>query len=275
MFLKGKTRWEARCCAADRREGEPEYKYVDRDVLTPLSLPTSTFSFRLIYIFGKQGNMKSTALLRVLQATFSFLTVSSCTDSQQPLQGNLHSQHIAGGRACQDDIPTSTFDYCQYCTSTTTTTSGYTITHTPCVPSSKYVRTATGLNAPEISWQSKRSVSAVKAMATYFPSAWGANNPQYNLTQLLKDPPRIGLAFSGGGFRAMLGGAGVLQAYDTSPNGGIAGVSGILDSSLYITGLSGGGWLVGSWALNGYPNVTTLVRLSWSDIFGACVDVCG
>jgi lysophospholipase len=79
---------------------------------------------------------------------------------------------------------------------------------------------------------------------------------------LASNLPRIGIALSGGGFRATLNGAGVMQAFDSSNASALrAGTGGILNSSLYITGLSGGAWAVGSWALNGYPNIATMVCL--------------
>ena len=59
--------------------------------------------------------------------------------------------------------------------------------------------------------------------------------------------PNIGLAFSGGGLRATLTGAGVIQAFDSRDSAGVANnLGGLLDSTTYLAGLSGGGWLVGS-----------------------------
>ena len=59
--------------------------------------------------------------------------------------------------------------------------------------------------------------------------------------------PNIALAFSGGGYRACLNGAGAVQAFDSREPIAKAGkLGGLLQSSTYIAGLSGGGWLVGS-----------------------------
>jgi lysophospholipase len=55
--------------------------------------------------------------------------------------------------------------------------------------------------------------------------------------------PNIGLAFSGGGYRACLNGAGAVQAFDSRESLSKEGkLGGLLQSSSYIAGLSGGGW---------------------------------
>ena len=74
-------------------------------------------------------------------------------------------------------------------------------------------------------------------------SAYITNNAQ-NTTAL----PNIAIAFSGGGYRAMLNGAGALQAFDDREAAGtVPGhLGGLLQASTYVAGLSGGSWLVGS-----------------------------
>lgn len=70
----------------------------------------------------------------------------------------------------------------------------------------------------------------------------------------------IGLAFSGGGYRAMLCGAGQLLALDDRfDQSEEEGLGGLLQSSTYITGLSGGSWLVGSMVLNDWISVGDIV----------------
>ncbi|KAI9797670.1 MAG: Lysophospholipase 1 [Piccolia ochrophora] len=72
--------------------------------------------------------------------------------------------------------------------------------------------------------------------------------------------PNIGLAFSGGGYRALMNGGGALKAFDdrtensTSPGH----LGGLLQSSTYIAGLSGGGWLVGSIFVNNFTTIADL-----------------
>lgn len=70
----------------------------------------------------------------------------------------------------------------------------------------------------------------------------------------------IGLAFSGGGYRAMLNGAGQIlgldKEYDQAADRGLGG---LLQSSTYLTGLSGGSWLVGTLVLNDWISVADIL----------------
>ncbi|PLW31214.1 hypothetical protein PCASD_11063 [Puccinia coronata f. sp. avenae] len=76
--------------------------------------------------------------------------------------------------------------------------------------------------------------------------------------------PNIGIAMSGGGIRALIGGAGILDAFDNrNPEAVDAGTGGILQLSNYITGLSGGSWLLGSWATSNFPRFTELNQTVW------------
>jgi len=84
------------------------------------------------------------------------------------------------------------------------------------------------------------------------------DNHMSNMSQL----PNIGLAFSGGGYRAMLNGAGVVAAFDdrSRANSSTSGtLGGLLQSSTYMAGLSGGSWLVGSLFVNNFTSVQTIL----------------
>lgn len=72
--------------------------------------------------------------------------------------------------------------------------------------------------------------------------------------------PNIGLAFSGGGYRAMMTGGGALKAFDSrTPNSNAPGqLGGLLQSATYIAGLSGGGWMVGSVFVNNFTTISAL-----------------
>lgn len=74
--------------------------------------------------------------------------------------------------------------------------------------------------------------------------------------------PNVAIAVSGGGYRAMLNGGGAIQAFDSrEANATIAGhLGGLLQSSTYLAGLSGGGWLVGSIFLNNFTTITGLMN---------------
>lgn len=67
----------------------------------------------------------------------------------------------------------------------------------------------------------------------------------------------IGLGVSGGGFRAMLTGAGALSAMDIRTPGSTepGQIGGLLQSMSYISGLSGGAWLIGSVFMQNMPTI--------------------
>jgi lysophospholipase len=98
------------------------------------------------------------------------------------------------------------------------------------------------------------------------PGAWrqylsgSASNTGYNLDNLLRSPPRLGIAVSGGGYRSALFAAGVFSALDQRNQSGVtAGTGGVLQSTTYISGLSGGSWAVSSFAINDWPTAQNLV----------------
>jgi lysophospholipase len=72
--------------------------------------------------------------------------------------------------------------------------------------------------------------------------------------------PNIGIAVSGGGWRALMNGAGALKAFDsrTRNNTGDGKLGGLLQSATYLSGLSGGGWLVGSLFMNNFTTIGAL-----------------
>lgn len=83
------------------------------------------------------------------------------------------------------------------------------------------------------------------------------NNHQNNASAL----PNIGIAVSGGGYRAMLNGAGVVQAFDSrTPNSTASGqLGGLLQAATYLAGLSGGSWLVSTLYANNWTSISDIV----------------
>ena len=83
------------------------------------------------------------------------------------------------------------------------------------------------------------------------------NTHRHNASAL----PNIAIAASGGGYRAMLNGAGVIEAFDSrTPNSTAQGqLGGLLQSATYVAGLSGGGWLMGSLYSNNFTSVYDIV----------------
>lgn len=73
--------------------------------------------------------------------------------------------------------------------------------------------------------------------------------------------PKVGIAISGGGYRAMLHGVGVVQGLDgrnkTATDRKVGGFFQLVD---YVAGLSGGSWATGSMALNNWPTTQELLQ---------------
>ncbi|KAK9370661.1 lysophospholipase catalytic domain-containing protein [Lipomyces kononenkoae] len=135
----------------------------------------------------------------------------------------------------------------------------YTPTHTTC-PSGSLVRYAsTGLSSEESQYVEARQNNTRDALVNLLDRI-GLDN--FDAASFIGSNTsiKIGLTFSGGGYRAMLSGAGFLAAADdrtvNSTNNGHIG--GLLQASTYLAGLSGGNWLVGSVVLNNFTTIQAL-----------------
>ncbi|KAI0362958.1 hypothetical protein BV20DRAFT_1117055, partial [Pilatotrama ljubarskyi] len=72
--------------------------------------------------------------------------------------------------------------------------------------------------------------------------------------------PNVGIATSGGGLRAAFFGAGVLSALDGRNRTSVEeGMGGLLQATSYISGLSGGAWLVLSLSQADFPTLPDLI----------------
>lgn len=80
--------------------------------------------------------------------------------------------------------------------------------------------------------------------------------------------PIIGIAISGGGYRALMNGAGAFAAFDnrTSNSTAQGHLGGILQATTYISGLSGGSWLVGSLYMQNFPTIQDVLTENSSDL---------
>ncbi|KAL2754949.1 hypothetical protein ACRALDRAFT_2107088 [Sodiomyces alcalophilus JCM 7366] len=138
----------------------------------------------------------------------------------------------------------------------------------PRVPPS--IRLADRLSENEASWLRRRRNNTLEPLrdllvraaipdfdaAAYIDGLRDENNNSALL-------PNIGLAFSGGGYRALMNAAGFLTAADNRNRDSAqnaTAVAGLLQSASYIAGLSGGGWLVGSVFANNFSTVPALQR---------------
>jgi lysophospholipase len=72
----------------------------------------------------------------------------------------------------------------------------------------------------------------------------------------------IGIAVSGGGYRALMNGAGAIAAFDNrTTNSTLQGhLGGLLQASTYVSRLSGGSWLVGSIYVNIFTSVQDIIN---------------
>ncbi|KAL8279295.1 hypothetical protein RQP46_008332 [Phenoliferia psychrophenolica] len=82
--------------------------------------------------------------------------------------------------------------------------------------------------------------------------------------------PMIGITASGGAQRATMFGGAIMNALDGRNSTAVkAKVGGVLQLAQYCVGLSGGSWLVGSYAVNGFPSLMDLAENTWKMDGGA------
>lgn len=125
-------------------------------------------------------------------------------------------------------------------------------------PSGPLIRSASNISNSEREWVQRRHTVTDQALTEFLNRASmidfdvGAFMSSYS--------PNIGIAFSGGGYRALLSGGGEFAAFDSRTPGSTAvgHLGGLLQSATYVAGLSGGSWLLGSIVIN---NFTTIGRL--------------
>lgn len=148
---------------------------------------------------------------------------------------------------------------------------GYTPQEVQCSSPNPSVRIATNISKDEMNWLQKRQDKRLKAMETFLTRM---KIPNFNVTQYFAKTqatslPNIGISFSGGGYRALLNGAGAFAAFDErTGNSTTPGhLGGLLQSTTYISGLSGGSWLVGSIYTNNFTTVTALLNSNASGVW--------
>ncbi|KAF9889347.1 Lysophospholipase 1 [Aspergillus nanangensis] len=145
---------------------------------------------------------------------------------------------------------------------------GYTPANVSCPATRPSIRSASALSSNETEWLKLRRNETLQPMKdllgrlnlTGFDATSYINQHASNVSNL----PNIAIAVSGGGYRAMTNGAGAIKAFDDRTSGATDSghLGGLLQSATYLSGLSGGGWLVGSVYIN---NFTTISDLQSSD----------
>ncbi|KAI4175979.1 MAG: hypothetical protein LQ343_001261 [Gyalolechia ehrenbergii] len=143
---------------------------------------------------------------------------------------------------------------------------GYTPEHLDCPSDSPTIRNAETLSSSERSWLDTRRSNTIDPMRDLLQRI---NIPDFDGSEYISNNaenqsalPNIGIAVSGGGYRALMNGAGAIAAFDVrEDNATSAGhLGGLLQSATYLSGLSGGGWLVGSLFINNFTTVSALLN---------------
>ncbi|KAH6657293.1 lysophospholipase [Truncatella angustata] len=126
------------------------------------------------------------------------------------------------------------------------------------------IRSASNISTSESEWLTIRRQNVLEPLTAFltasnitgFDAESYISSNQGNLTAI----PNVAIAVSGGGYRALMNGAGFVAAADNRINGTSEayGIGGLLQSSTYLAGLSGGGWLVGSIYANNFSTVVQL-----------------
>ena len=147
--------------------------------------------------------------------------------------------------------------------------SGYAPAVVPCPGVKPTIRLADALSKNETDWLAKRRAITVDPMIDFLKRASidGFDAEAYikKVAPGVKDLPNVAIAVSGGGYRALMNGAGFVAAADSRTPGstGDGGIGGLLQSSTYLAGLSGGGWLVSSIFVNNFTTVPALRDGPW------------
>ncbi|PYI29652.1 hypothetical protein BP00DRAFT_228039 [Aspergillus indologenus CBS 114.80] len=140
----------------------------------------------------------------------------------------------------------------------------YTPSNVTCPSSRPTIRSAAALSKNETAWLDVRRQQTVSAMKDFFGhinmSNFDAVSYITNHASNVSNLPNIGIAVSGGGYRALTNGAGAIKAFDSRTEGSTRSgqLGGLLQSATYLSGLSGGGWLLGSIYINNFTTISNL-----------------
>ncbi|KAK3302942.1 lysophospholipase [Chaetomium strumarium] len=143
---------------------------------------------------------------------------------------------------------------------------GYSPAPVPCPETPPAVRSAEGLSPEETTWLKQRGNATTSALVDVLERANITGLDVRGYIQSVVDSgfmlSRIGIAMSGGGYRALMNGAGAISAFDNrTPNSTAPGqVGGVLQAATYLSGLSGGSWLVGSLYTQNFTTVDSIIH---------------
>ncbi|OJJ80114.1 lysophospholipase family protein [Aspergillus glaucus CBS 516.65] len=150
---------------------------------------------------------------------------------------------------------------------------GYTPANVTCPTNRPSIRGAGSLSSNETEWLRTRRSETIEPMKDFFDRT---SIPSFDAVSYIKNHannvselPNIAIAVSGGGYRALTNGAGALKAFDSrTENSTSSGhLGGLLQSSTYVSGLSGGSWLLGSVYLNNFTTISALQTHDKGDVW--------
>ncbi|GME95905.1 unnamed protein product [Ambrosiozyma monospora] len=116
-------------------------------------------------------------------------------------------------------------------------------------------------NRDEVTIENLKWFLSVSNMTDFDTTAYLQNVTDNNATYI----PRIGISFSGGGYRAMLTAAGELSGLDNRTEGCSEHGLPILQAASYISGLSGGSWFLSTLVFNNWTSVQDIVDQNGQD----------
>ncbi|KAJ7023454.1 lysophospholipase [Mycena alexandri] len=134
-----------------------------------------------------------------------------------------------------------------------------------CPADFELVRRGQTISGPESQYIKERREKVLPgAFKTYLQNVQrtGVQLPKYveEILESRTQLPTVGITVSGGGARAAIFGAGVLNALDErNSSSAKKGTGGLLQSATHLAGLSGGSWLVTSLAQANFPTMQHLV----------------
>ncbi|KAK6721067.1 hypothetical protein SNK05_004159 [Fusarium graminearum] len=142
---------------------------------------------------------------------------------------------------------------------------GYAPGQISCPETRPTIRPAANLSSEESKWLEQRDKNTGAALRDILKRFDIGNlDTDSYLDSILSDDdalPRIGIAISGGGYRAMMNGAGAIAAFDNRTTGSSSKghLGGILQATTYLSGLSGGSWTVGSLYTQNFTSVESII----------------
>lgn len=144
-------------------------------------------------------------------------------------------------------------------------TNGYAPALVDCQKGINLTRAASGLSDSEARWVQHKEESTRDALIDFLGRATSNFQDSSIVDSLVKSRnatsvPRVGIAASGGGYRAMFGSAGMVAAMDNRTRGANEmGLGGLLQSATYLSALSGGSWFASTIVFNNWTSVQDIV----------------